>query len=132
MATPYIKVNNTAIPQPSDENLTYKMEVTDSQTTTRTMAGHFKGSPLFTVEAFDIVLTNLNATDCSNVLKNCIRTKTRPTFSLYYFSPYYGSWRTDTFYCTAVDINVKSVKDNNEKLTDISMSWVGVNPVTPR
>lgn len=132
MATPYIKVNNIQIPQPKDEDLVYKMEVTDSQTTTRTMAGHFKGSPLFTVEAFDISFRNLNASECSTLLKNCIRTSTRPTFSLYYFSPYYGSWRTGTFYCTAVDINVKSVVDNNEKLTDIQMSWVGVNPVTPQ
>lgn len=127
MATPYIKINNTQMAQPFTMN--FKLETTDSATTGRTMSGALSGAPLFVVQAFDVKFERLTPAQCSQLLQAVIRRPGHATFSMYYFSPWYGAWRTDNFYCTGESLSIKTVKENNERLTDLSMTFVGVNPV---
>lgn len=126
-ATPYIKINNTQMAQPFKMN--FKLETTDSSTTTRTMSGALKGSPLFVVQAFDVSFERLTSAQCSQLLQAVIRRPGHATFTMYYFSPWYGSWRTDTFYCTSESLSINTVKSGSEKLSNLSMTFVATQPL---
>lgn len=122
-----IKIDNVAYPQPDTFN--HRLETTDGESTTRPISGVLKGSPLFVVEAFEYEAKDLSVSDASNILKAITRRPGKETFQLYYFSPFYGMWRTDEFYVAQNSTRIGCLKEDQETIESISCNMIGVNPV---
>lgn len=105
----------------------YNFQTTSSEDSGRVMSGRANISPLFTVEAFDVTYEDLTPAQASALLKKIVQRPSKPYFSLYYYSPYYGNWRTDEFYVGEGSLKVKTLKDGEEMMSQISCSFVGRN-----
>lgn len=125
MAQEKIKINNTVIYQP-DEDLGYDFETTYSEDTTRVISGKLNATPLFTVERLSYSASNIPAADAATILQKIAKGQ---KYDLYYFSPYYGTWRTAKFYTPSGAISIKRVKQNDEWYSSLSFSMTGVNPI---
>ena len=125
MAQKRIKINNTNIYQP-DKDLAWAFETTYSEGSNRTQTGKGKFTPLFTVEQLTYTATDIPATEASKILKMVAKGK---TFSLHYYSVYYGAWRTDDFYVGQGDITIGTLEQGNESLSQLSFKMTGINPI---
>lgn len=105
----------------------YSFQTTSSEDSGRTMSGKAAISPLFTVEAFDVEYEDLTPAQASALLKKIVQRPSKPYFSLYYYSPYYGNWRTDQFYVGEGSLDIKTLKEDEELISQISCSFVGRN-----
>ena len=94
MAQDYIKINNVVIRQP-DENMGYNFETTYTEDSTRVQSGVGHFTAMFTVESFSYEATDVTIAEMSQILQLIAKGR---NFTLHYFSPYYGTWRNDTFY----------------------------------
>lgn len=121
----YIKINNTLICQP-DEGLGYNFETTYTQDTTRTQSGTLHASAMFTVESFSYKATNVTVAEMSAILKHIAKGK---TFTLHYFSPYYGTWRDGKFYVGKGSLSIGRLNESNERYDELSFNMIGVNPI---
>lgn len=127
MAQNIVMIDGSIRTQPFD--MKYSLETTDGSGTTRTIEGKLKGSPLFVIEAYNVTYKRLTTAQTSELLQAIIRRPSKPTFELYCFSPFTGTWTQRTFYCTAESLNIVTLKDGSERLSDLSVQFVGVNPV---
>ena len=120
-----IKLNDIDIWQP-DAGLGSSFETTYTEDSTRTQdgVGHF--TPLFTVEAFSYTAKNIPLSEASKILQIIAH---GDNFSMYYCSPYYGGWRTDTFYVGKGSLSVGSLEEDQEYLDSLSFNIIGVNPI---
>lgn len=125
MAQEYILFNGTQIRQP-DEGLGYSFETTYTEDSTRvqTGAGHF--SPMFTVESFSYEATDLTKAEMSQILQIIAK---GANFQMHYFSPYWGQWRTDTFYVGKGSLSIGRLNLDDERFESLSFNIVGVNPI---
>lgn len=105
----------------------YNFQTTSSEDSGRTMSGKASISPLFTVEAFDVEYEDLTPAQASALLKKIVQRPSKPYFSLFYYSPYYGNWRTDQFYVGEGSLDIKTLKEGEELISQISCSFVGRN-----
>ena len=105
----------------------FSFQTTSSEDSGRTMSGRAAISPLFTVEAYDVEYENLTVAQASALLKKIVQRPSKPYFSLLYFSPYYGDWRTDQFYVGEGSLDVRTLKEGEEEVLSISCSFVGRN-----
>ena len=124
MAQKQITIDSTVIYQP-DKDLSVEFETTYTGDSTRTQdgAGHF--SPMFTVESFGYSATHVPVADARTILQLVVGR----SFSLYYYSPYYGAWRTDTFYVGKGSMSIGTLEENGETLSKLSFNMIGVNPI---
>ena len=120
-----IKINDADIWQP-DRGLGSSFETTYTEDSTRSQdgVGHF--TPLFTVEQFSYSAKNIPISEASQILRAVAHGE---PFSLYYFSPYYGAWRTDTFYVGKGSLSIGTLAENQEYLDSLSFNMTGVNPI---
>ena len=126
MATPEkIKINSTVIPQP-DEGLGYDFETTYASDTRRISTGKLRATPMFTVEALTYTRHGMKASELSTILQAIVG----QNFSLHYFSPYYGTWRDDTFYIGKGSIQIGILDDTTGLYDSVSFQMTGVNPLT--
>lgn len=125
MAQNRIAVDGWSTVQPT--KFDYNFQTTSSEDSGRVMSGRANISPLFTVEAFDVTYEDLTPAQASALLKKIVQRPSKPYFSLYYFSPYYGNWRTDQFYVGEGSLNVRTLKEGEEMMAQISCSFVGRN-----
>ena len=125
MAQDYIKINNIKIRQP-DEGLGYDFETTYSEDTTRVQSGVLHITPQFTVEAFSYSAKNLTVSEMRTILQEIAH---GGKFSFHYFSPYYGTWRTDYFYVGKGSLAIGKLDVNKELFSSLSFSVIGVNPI---
>lgn len=125
MAQEYIKMNNTVICQP-EEGLGYDFETTYTEDSTRVMSGVLHATPLFTVEAFSYQASQVTVAEMRNILQ--IIAKGR-TFTLHYFSPYYGAWRDDLFYVGKGSLEIGRLNEQEEVYDSLSFNMIGVNPL---
>lgn len=114
---------NTVQPSTFD----YDFQTTSSSDSGRTMSGRANVSVLFTVEAFTVEYRNLTPNQASAILQRIVQTPSKPYFSLYYFSPYYGQWRTAQFYVGEGSLKIKTLEQGSENIDSISCSFVGRN-----
>lgn len=103
----------------------FNFQTTSSEDSGRTMSGRASISPLFTVEAYDVEYDDLTPAQASALLKKIVQRPSKPFFSLYYFSPYYGNWRTASFYVGEGSLKVRTLKEGEEMISQISCSFVG-------
>lgn len=125
MAQKRIAVDGWNAVQPT--SFDYNFQTTSSEDSGRVMSGRANISPLFTVEAFDVTYEDLTPAQASALLKKIVQRPSKPYFSLYYYSPYYGNWRTDQFYVGEGSLKVRTLKDGEEMMAQISCSFVGRN-----
>lgn len=125
MAQEYITINGIKIRQP-DEGLGYDFETTYTEDSSRVQSGQLHVTPLFTVEAFSYSASWLTISEMKTILEQVARGN---PFRLHYFSPFYGTWRTDDFYVAKGSLAIGRLNENNEKISSLSFSMIGVNPI---
>lgn len=125
MAQKKIKLNSTEIRQP-DEGLAYSFETTFASSTKRVASGRLSANPMFTVEALTYTATGATVAEVKQILQIIAKGN---SFSLYYFSPYYGAWRTDTFYVGRGDLTIGTLDEDGERYDSITFQMTGVNPI---
>lgn len=118
-------INGVEIYQP-DNDLGSSFETTFTQDSGRVQSGVMHATPMFTVEQFSYVATDIPVAEASKILQMIVHG--RP-FTLHYFSPYYGNWRNDTFRVGRGSLSIGSLKENKEKLTSLSFNMTGDNPI---
>lgn len=125
MAQHKITINGQEIWQP-DKDLVVNFETTYSEDTTRTQDGVLHATPLFTVEQISYKATNIPVAESRKILQ-MIALGT--PFTLHYYSPWFGTWRSDSFYVGKGNLNVGTLKEGEEYLTGLSFNMTGVNPI---
>ena len=123
MSQQRIQIDGVAVKQP--DTFDWSFETTFTQDSVRTMSGKVILTPLFTVESFAVAFSNLSPAQCSEILTKIVQRPGKTSFSLYYFSPYYGQWRTGTFYVGTGSLKVKTLKEGNETVQSISCNFIG-------
>ena len=107
----------------------WSFETTSTQDSGRAMSGAAYITPMFTVEAFDVEYRNLTVAQCSLILKAIVQKPSKPFFSLHYFSPYYGAWRTAQFYVGNGSLSIKTLKSGKEHMQAITCRFIGKDKV---
>ena len=125
MAQNYIKINNTVIRQP-DEGLGFDFETTYTEDSTRVQSGVLHATPMFTVESFSYSASTLTVAEAKTILQLVAKGK---TFTLHYFSPYYGAWRDDKFYVGKGSLEIGRLNESGERIDGLSFNMIGVNPI---
>lgn len=125
MAQNYIKINNTVIRQP-DEGLGFDFETTYTEDSTRVQSGVLHATPMFTVESFSYSASTLTVAEAKTILQLVAKGK---TFTLHYFSPYYGTWRDDKFYVGKGSLEIGRLNESGERIDGLSFNMIGVNPI---
>nr|DAE23905.1 MAG TPA: hypothetical protein [Siphoviridae sp. ctoWO12]DAJ81050.1 MAG TPA: hypothetical protein [Caudoviricetes sp.] len=125
MAQQRIDINSAGIYQP-DSGLTYSFESTYTSDSTRTQdgVGHF--TPMFTVEQLGYTATGIPVAEATKILRQIIKGK---SFTLHYYSLYYGAWRDDTFYVGKGECEIGTLEDGGETLSSLKFNMTGVNPI---
>ncbi len=118
-------INEVVIKQP-DEGLGYNFETTYTEDSTRVQTGEGFFTPLFTVESFAYKATYLTLREMSTILQMVAKGQ---FFNFYYMSPYYGRWRTDTFYVGKGSLNIGWFDDVTGHYDELSMNIIGRNPI---
>lgn len=113
--------------QPSDYN--YSLETTSTEDSGRVMSGVQYDTPMFTVEAIDVVYRNLSIANASALLKKIVKKPGKPYFTLHYFSPYYGTWRNAEFGVSQGSLKIASLEEGDENVSEISCRFVGRRPL---
>ncbi len=126
MAQDVIKINGFKIRQPDEGELGYGFETTYSADTTRTQKGVLIPTALFTVEALTYSASFVPAYDVKTLLGFVATGK---TFTLHYFSPYYGMWRDDKFYVGQGKLSIRRLDTQKEMFENITFQMTGVNPL---
>lgn len=125
MAQEQITINGVRIKQP-ETGLGYSFETTYTDDSTRVQSGVLHSTPLFTVESFSYSAKWLTVDEMATLLRLVVKGK---NFRLHYFSPYYGTWRDDTFYVGQGSLSVGALRQDKEMFESISFNMVGVNPI---
>lgn len=125
MAQNYITINGVKIKQP-DEGLGYSFETTYTSDSTRVQSGSMHATPMFTVESFSYAASYLTIAEMQTILQKVAK---GGSFTLHYFSPYYGQWRDDTFYVGKGSLEIGRLTEDGEYFDSLSFNMVGVNPI---
>lgn len=125
MAQKKYLINNTEIWQP-DRDLGYDFATTFTEDSTRDMSGVGHFTPMFTVEKNSYSAKHVPIAEAAKILQLIVGGQ---RFSLYYFSPYYGEWRTDYFYVGQGNLTIGSLEDNGENISQLSFNMTGINPI---
>ena len=91
----------------------------------RPMSGKAIISPLFTVESFSVKFTELKPNEAKTILQAIIPRPSKPYFQLHYYSWYYGTWKTGEFYVGDGTMKCRTLKENAERLQEITCDFVG-------
>ena len=118
-------INNTRIWQP-DKDLGYSFATTFTEDSTRDMSGVGHFTPMFTVEQSSYTAKHIPVDEAAKILQMIAGGQ---PFTLYYFSPYYGTWRSDQFYVGQGDITIGTLEEDREKLSQLSFKMTGINPI---
>lgn len=121
-----IKINGIDVWQPDEGQLSYNFETTYTEDTTRVQSGEIHLTPMFTVESFGYSGSNLPMPKMVEILQNVAKGN---RFTLHYFSPYFGTWRDDTFYVGKGSLSVGKLIEGEEIFDSLSFNMVGVNPI---
>ena len=125
MAQERIKINGIVIRQP-DEDMGYDFETTYTEDSGRVQSGVMHSSPLFTVESLSYEASDMTVEEMRTILRQIAN---GGSFTLHYWSPYYGAWRDDKFYVGKGSLNIGTLKASEERYTKLSFNMVGVNPI---
>lgn len=125
MAQQKIDINNVGIWQP-DNNLAYTFESTYTNDSTRTQDGGGHFTPLFTVEQLGYSATGIPVAEATKILQQIAK---GATFTLHYYSLYYGAWRDGEFYVGQGNCAIGTLEDGGERLSSLEFNMTGVKPL---
>ena len=125
MAQERYTINGIAIRQP-DSGLAYDFETTYTEDSTRVQSGEGHFTPMFTVEALGYEASFLTIQEMQTILQLVAKGE---NFQLHYFSPYYGVWRTDSFYVGKGSLKIGCLIEDGEMYDSLSFNMIGVNPI---
>ena len=108
----------------------WSFETTSTQDSGRALSGAAYISPMFTVESYSVVYNNLTIAQCSTILQKIVQKPGKPYFTLKYFSPYHGEWRTGQFYVGQGTLQVRTLKEGTESVQQISCNFIGREKIT--
>ena len=121
-----IRINGVDIFQP-DEDLGYAIETTFTEDSTRLQSGDANFVPMFTVEQLSYQATSIPMEEATKILQMVGKGE---SFTLHYFSVFYGGWRDGKFRVGKTNtISIGSLEENNEKLSVLSFNMTGDNPL---
>lgn len=109
--------------QPTEMN--YSFETTSTEDSGRAMSGKMYDTPMFTVEAFDVVYENLTIAQTSAILKKIVKKPNSPYVNVHYFSPYHGAWRDGVFGVSQGTLKVQTLEKGYECMNSVSFRIVG-------
>lgn len=118
-------IDDVEIYQP-DEGLQASFETTYSSDSGRVQSGVMHATPLFTVEQFGYVATDIPVKDATIIIQKIV--KGLP-FKLHYFSPYYGMWRDDMFRVGKGQYSIGNLEEGAERYQSLSFNMTGENPL---
>lgn len=121
-----ILMNGIQIWQPDQGGLGYNFATTYTEDTGRVQTGVMHLSRMFTVEQLSYEASKVPVAEVSKILQ--IIAKGAP-FSLYYFSVFYGMWRTASFYVGQGEANLATLKILEERVERLSFNMTGVSPL---
>lgn len=125
MAQELIKMNNTVIKQP-DKDMAYNFTTKNTQDSQRTQDGAMHTTSVYTVETLTYKASLLSVSEMSTILQIVARGE---KFTMHYFSPFYGMWRTDTFYVGKGNLSIGRLNENKELFSSLTFTAEGVNPI---
>ena len=121
-----IRINGVDIFQP-DEDLGYAIETTFTEDSTRLQNGSANFVPMFTVEQLSYQATDIPIEKATEILQMVGKGE---SFTLHYFSVFYGGWRDGTFRVGKSNtISIGSLEEGNEKLSTLSFNMTGDDPL---
>lgn len=121
-----IRINGVDIFQP-DEDLGYAIETTFTEDSTRLQSGSANFVPMFTVEQLSYQATDIPIEKATEILQMVGKGE---SFTLHYFSVFYGGWRDGTFRVGKSNtISIGSLEEGNEKLSTLSFNMTGDEPL---
>ena len=121
-----IRINGVDIFQP-DEDLAYAIETTFTEDSTRVQSGSANFVPMFTVEQLSYQATDIPIEKATEILQMVGKGE---SFTLHYFSVFYGGWRDGTFRVGKSNtISIGSLEEGNEKLSTLSFNMTGDEPL---
>lgn len=123
MAQEKITIDNYSAVQPTQFD--WSFETTSTSDSGRAMSGAAYITPMFTVESYAVSYENLTVAQCQAILNIIVQRPGKSYFTLHYFSPFYGTWRTGTFYVGQGSLKVRTLKEGNERIQSISCNFVG-------
>lgn len=103
-------------------------ETTYTEDSGRSMSGKGYIDPMFTAEAYSYGIENISKEDAKEILQIIVPRPSKPTFELYYYSWFYGEWRTGKFYVGKGSMKCITLEEDKERC-DISCSMIGVEPL---
>ena len=124
MAQKKILINGVEIWQP-DEELGWNYETTYTNDSGNTQDGVGHITPMFTKESFSYPASKMPAAEASKILKLVVG----KTFSLYAWNPYFGKWMTMRCYVGKGSMNIKTLKEGDETMSNISFNMVDLIPL---
>ena len=107
----------------------WNFSTTSTEDSGRVMSGQAMLTPLFTVEQFSVEYSNLKPADVSALLQKIVQRPSKVYFSLYYFSPYFGVWRTADFYVGNGSLKIRTLKESEENMQSVSFNIIGREPL---
>lgn len=125
MAQEYFKINNVVIPLP-DAGVGYNFETTYTEDSGRTIDGVAHTATMFTVEALTLTWATLTLSQTSSLLQAVAK---GDQFTFHYPSPYYGTWRDDSFYVGQGGLTMGRLNESQESMDGFSIQFTGVNPI---
>ena len=113
------------IKQP-DAGLEVNFESTYKDDATRAQSGRGMFTPMFTVESYSYKATDLTVSEMATLLQIVQK---GGYIDMWYFSPYYGTWRSDVFYVGRGSLTIQRLKESSERYDSVSFNVIGVNPL---
>lgn len=127
MAQQRLKFNDYTPPTVTEDGYVPSFATTSTSNSGRLARGGMVNIPLFTVQAYDLKWANMSAADVSRILREILG---KSGFTFHYYSIYWNEWRDETFYvANANDIQIKSLKENKERVGEFSLHVTGTNPI---
>lgn len=123
MAQQKVSLNGWDAVQPTQFD--WSFETTSTSDSTRAMSGKLYDTPLFTVEAFDVVYSNLTRAQVAAILQIVVKRPSIPYFTAKYFSPFSNQWKTGTFSVSQGSLKIRTLKEGEENMQEISFRMVG-------
>lgn len=125
MAQHRLLLDGKDVRQP-DTGLAFDFETTYTEDSGRIQTGVANITPMFTVERFSYVATDLTLQEMSQILQIVAR---GGFYTMHYLSPFFGRWRDDVFYTGQGSLVIGLWKEDEECYDSLSFNIIGRNPI---
>lgn len=120
----YFSVDGVRIATPTSYKPVFATTSTDDSDRTQDLIMH--NSPMGTIEGYDLEWENLTDSEVSTILSSMIN---KSSFNFHYKSPFYGSWRTGSFYASNFSMQAQTLKSGQEKWDGLSINVRSIYPL---